>query len=67
MAKHATRGFWLSISAPSLRFLESHRHLAIVGPVGVGKTFLAHGARAHEHLASTYGDKGRVDVKSVSA
>lgn len=26
----------------SLRFLESHRHVAIVGPVGVGKTFLAH-------------------------
>jgi DNA replication protein DnaC len=26
----------------SLRFLESHHHLAIVGPVGVGKTFLAH-------------------------
>jgi DNA replication protein DnaC len=26
----------------SLRFLDSHAHLAIVGPVGVGKTFLAH-------------------------
>jgi len=26
----------------SLRFLESHAHVAIVGPVGVGKTFLAH-------------------------
>lgn len=26
----------------SLRFLEAHAHLAIVGPVGVGKTFLAH-------------------------
>ena len=26
----------------SLRFLEAHRHVAIVGPVGVGKTFLAH-------------------------
>jgi DNA replication protein DnaC len=26
----------------SLRFLESHHHVAIVGPVGVGKTFLAH-------------------------
>jgi DNA replication protein DnaC len=26
----------------SLRFLEAHNHVAIVGPVGVGKTFLAH-------------------------
>ena len=26
----------------SLRFIESHAHAAIVGPVGVGKTFLAH-------------------------
>jgi DNA replication protein DnaC len=26
----------------SLRFLESNAHVAIVGPVGVGKTFLAH-------------------------
>jgi DNA replication protein DnaC len=26
----------------SLRFIENHAHLAIVGPVGVGKTFLAH-------------------------
>jgi DNA replication protein DnaC len=26
----------------SLRFLEAHSHVAIVGPVGVGKTFLAH-------------------------
>lgn len=26
----------------SLRFLEEHRHVAIIGPVGVGKTFLAH-------------------------
>lgn len=26
----------------SLRFVEAHQHLAIVGPVGVGKTFLAH-------------------------
>src|SRR5579872_7393138 len=26
----------------SLRFLERHAHLIIVGPVGVGKTFLAH-------------------------
>ena len=26
----------------SLRFLETHAHVAIVGPVGAGKTFLAH-------------------------
>ncbi len=26
----------------SLRFLEAHAHVTIVGPVGVGKTFLAH-------------------------
>ena len=26
----------------TLRFLESHHHVTIVGPVGVGKTFLAH-------------------------
>ncbi len=26
----------------SLRFIESHHHIAIVGNVGVGKTFLAH-------------------------
>lgn len=26
----------------SLRFVEAHRHATIVGPVGVGKTFIAH-------------------------
>jgi DNA replication protein DnaC len=26
----------------SLRFLEAHAHVTIVGPVGVGKTFMAH-------------------------
>jgi len=36
----------------SLRFLESHRHVAIVGPVGVGKTFLAH---ALGHIACRRG------------
>lgn len=36
----------------SLRFVESHTHVAIVGPVGVGKTFLAH---ALGHLASRRG------------
>jgi DNA replication protein DnaC len=36
----------------SLRFVEQHRHVAIVGPVGVGKTFLAH---ALGHLACRRG------------
>ncbi|MFN8625180.1 MAG: ATP-binding protein [Candidatus Binatia bacterium] len=30
----------------ALRFLEAHAHITIVGPVGVGKTFLGH-ARGH--------------------
>lgn len=36
----------------SLRFLEAHQHVALVGPVGVGKTFLAH---ALGHLACRRG------------
>jgi DNA replication protein DnaC len=36
----------------SLRFLEQHHHVAIVGPVGVGKTFLAH---ALGHIACRRG------------
>lgn len=36
----------------SLRFVEAHAHVAIVGPVGVGKTFLAH---ALGHLACRRG------------
>ena len=36
----------------SLRFIESHHHVAIVGPVGVGKTFLAH---ALGHIACRRG------------
>ena len=36
----------------SLRFLDAHHHLAIVGPVGVGKTFLAH---ALGHIACRRG------------
>lgn len=36
----------------SLRFLEAHRHVAIVGAVGVGKTFLAH---ALGHIACRRG------------
>ncbi len=36
----------------SLRFLEAHGHVSIVGPVGVGKTFLA---QALGHLACQQG------------
>ncbi len=36
----------------SLRFVESRHHVAIVGPVGVGKTFLAH---ALGHIACRAG------------
>jgi hypothetical protein len=36
----------------TLRFLDSHHHVAIVGPVGVGKTFLAH---ALGHIACRRG------------
>jgi DNA replication protein DnaC len=36
----------------SLRFIEAHAHLAIVGPCGVGKTFLAH---ALGHIACRRG------------
>jgi DNA replication protein DnaC len=36
----------------SLRFLETHRHVCILGPVGVGKTFLA---SALGHVACRHG------------
>lgn len=36
----------------SLRFVEAHRHVTIVGPVGVGKTFVAH---ALGHIACRRG------------
>jgi len=36
----------------TLRFLDSHHHVLIVGPVGVGKTFLAH---ALGHIACRRG------------
>lgn len=36
----------------SLRFIEQHEHVALVGPVGVGKTFLAH---ALGHVACRHG------------
>lgn len=34
------RALWNELA--SLRFVDAHSHVAIVGPVGVGKTFLAH-------------------------
>jgi len=36
----------------SLRFFDQHHHVAIVGPAGVGKTFLAH---ALGHIACRHG------------
>lgn len=36
----------------TLRFVETHSHVAIVGPVGVGKTFIAH---ALGHIACRHG------------
>lgn len=36
----------------SLRFLEAHRHVCVLGPVGVGKTFVA---SALGHLACRHG------------
>lgn len=34
------RALWNELA--SLRFVDAHAHVAMVGPVGVGKTFLAH-------------------------
>jgi DNA replication protein DnaC len=36
----------------SLRFLETHRHVVVLGPVGVGKTFIAN---ALGHIACRHG------------
>src|SRR5580700_8978004 len=36
----------------SLRFLETHRHVCVLGPVGVGKTFIA---QALGHIACRHG------------
>jgi DNA replication protein DnaC len=36
----------------SLRFLEAHRHAVVLGPVGVGKTFIA---QALGHIACRHG------------
>ena len=44
------RGLWNELV--SLRFLEAHAHVTLVGPVGVGKTFLAH---ALGHIACRRG------------
>lgn len=44
----------------SLRFLEAHRHVVILGPVGVGKTFIAN---ALGHLACRH----RYDVRFLRA
>jgi DNA replication protein DnaC len=46
----------------SLRFIEAHAHVAIVGPCGVGKTFLAHalghiGCRRGYSVLAVPGDK----------
>lgn len=40
----------------SLRFLEAHQHVVVLGPVGVGKTFLS---QALGHLACRYGYRVR--------
>lgn len=37
------RALWNEIV--SLRYIEAHAHVAIMGPVGVGKTFLANALR----------------------
>ena len=40
----------------SLRFLEAHRHIVVLGPVGVGKTFVS---QALGHIACTHGYRVR--------
>jgi DNA replication protein DnaC len=44
----------------SIRFIEAHRHVTIVGPVGVGKTFIAH---ALGHIAC----RNKLSVLAVRA
>ncbi|MBK8942064.1 MAG: ATP-binding protein [Polyangiaceae bacterium] len=41
-----------AVGARELRFLEAHRHVCILGPVGVGKTFVA---SALGHVACRHG------------
>ena len=36
----------------SLRFIEAHRHIVVLGPVGVGKTFVS---QALGHIACRHG------------
>lgn len=40
----------------SLRFLEAHRHIVVLGPVGVGKTFVS---QALGHIACRHGYNAR--------
>jgi DNA replication protein DnaC len=51
----------------SLRFIEAHRHVVIVGPVGVGKTFLAHalGHIACRHAHSLLALKADAMLKTL--
>ncbi len=51
----------------SLRFVEAHAHLTIVGPVGVGKTFLAHalGHIACRHRYSVLAETADVLLKTL--
>jgi len=53
----------------SLRFLETHRHVCILGPVGVGKTFVAnalgHLACRHGYNVTTAPHEGRIGTGSL--
>jgi DNA replication protein DnaC len=51
----------------SLRFVEAHAHLTIVGPVGVGKTFLAHalGHMACRHRYAVLAETADVLLKTL--
>ena len=49
---HVTFDRALLAELVTLRFLEAHHHVALVGPVGVGKSFLAH---ALGHIACRRG------------
>jgi DNA replication protein DnaC len=51
----------------SMRFVEAHSHVAIVGPVGVGKTFLAHalGHTACRHGYSVLALRGDLMLKNL--
>ena len=51
----------------SLRFVEAHAHLTIVGPVGVGKTFLAHalGHIACRHRYAVLAETADVLLKTL--